>query len=73
MLEALNAIVDFFNMIVNVVQQMIYFAILLPQYVWKSFQFCQSVLTYIPQPFLGFAVATLVISIAFTILRIIHG
>lgn len=73
MLQALNAIVEFFNMIIHVVKQFVYFALLLPQYCWKAYTLCQSILVYIPQPFLAFALVGLTVSIAFAILRIIHG
>lgn len=71
MLEALNAIVDFINMIVSKVADFLMFTAAMNAFIWKAVQICINVLLYIPEPFLHFAVLGLTVSVVLLILRVI--
>lgn len=73
MLDAINAIVSFINMIINFVVQFVTYAGTMFKFLFRAFTVCFTVLSYIPAPFAQFAYLTFICVIIFVVLRIIHG
>jgi len=63
MLDAINAIVDFINMIIGTVTDFISYSKVLSGFVSLGSGFINSLLVYIPSQFMPFAIITVVLSV----------
>lgn len=71
MLDALNSIVEFLGSLVGLVVEFTTYSAAFTRFMWKSVEISMDFVSFIPEPFLHFAVITLVLSVIGFILKVV--